>query len=91
MLSARDFHAALDADPGAARELLRIVAARLRDARPRMRVEFATLDTLGRVATRLLELPDRFGQDHPDGRRIDLPLSQDGARRPGAGPRARRR
>jgi len=76
VLSAHDFHAALDADPGAARELLRVVAARLRDA-DRKRVEFATLDTLGRVATRLLELSERFGQDAPDGRRIDLPLSQE--------------
>ena len=76
VLSARDFHAALDADPGAARELLRIVAARLRDADLK-RVEFATLDTLGRVATRLLELCERFGQDDANGRRIDLPLSQE--------------
>jgi CRP/FNR family cyclic AMP-dependent transcriptional regulator len=42
-------------DAAAARGLVRILAVRLRDA-DRTRIQFATLDTLGRVAERLLEL-----------------------------------
>ncbi len=66
---------ALD-DVEAARELLRVLAARLRDS-DRKRLEFAALDTLGRVAWRLLELSDRFGQETEDGISVDLPLSQE--------------
>ena len=47
--------------PDAARELIGVLATRLRDA-DRKRLQFATLDTLGRVAERLLELSERFGQ-----------------------------
>ncbi len=49
---------------------------RLRDA-DRKRLEFAALDTLGRVAWRLRELSDRFGQAAPDGIEVELPLSQE--------------
>jgi CRP-like cAMP-binding protein len=60
----------------AANELIRLLATRLRDA-DRKRLEFAALDTLGRVAWRLLELGERFGQDADDGVTIELPLSQE--------------
>ncbi|HYB25443.1 MAG TPA: Crp/Fnr family transcriptional regulator [Solirubrobacteraceae bacterium] len=63
-------------DAAAAGELLRILAARLRDA-DRKRLEFAALDTLGRVAWRLQELGERFGQRTPVGVEVELPLSQD--------------
>jgi CRP/FNR family cyclic AMP-dependent transcriptional regulator len=63
-------------DPGTAMELLRILAARLRDA-DRKRLEFAALDTLGRVAWRLHELGERFGEQTPDGIEVELPLSQE--------------
>lgn len=76
VVSARDFNRVLDEDPGAARELLTILAARLRDA-DRKRLEFASLDTLGRVATQLLELCERFGEPTPEGLRIELPLTQE--------------
>jgi CRP/FNR family cyclic AMP-dependent transcriptional regulator len=52
------------------------VAERLRDA-DRKRIEFGAHDALGRVAARLVELVDRFGQPTDDGTRITLPLSQD--------------
>lgn len=64
------------ADVDAAHELIRILATRLRDA-DQKRLGFATLDTLGRVAERLLELADRFGHDTPEGRAVELPLSQE--------------
>ena len=60
----------------AARELIGILAVRLRDA-DRKRLEFATLDTLGRVAERLLELSASFGSPGPEGIVIELPLSQE--------------
>jgi CRP/FNR family transcriptional regulator, cyclic AMP receptor protein len=63
-------------DAAAAMELLRVLAARLRDA-DRKRLEFASLDTLGRVAWRLYELSGRFGEDTPDGIQVELPLSQE--------------
>ena len=61
---------------GAAHELIAILADRLRDA-DRKRLEFATLDTLGRVAERLLELAAGFGAPGPDGIVVELPLSQE--------------
>jgi len=66
---------ALD-DVTASRELIRMLAARLRDA-DRKRLEFAALDTLGRVAWRLLELSERFGHESEEGISIELPLSQE--------------
>jgi CRP-like cAMP-binding protein len=56
--------------------LAQTLADRLRDA-DRKRIEFGAHDTLGRVAARLVELADRFGQPTEEGVRIALPLSQD--------------
>jgi CRP-like cAMP-binding protein len=56
--------------------LARTIADRLRDA-DRKRIEFGAHDTLGRVAARLVELADRFGQLTEEGTRIALPQSQD--------------
>lgn len=56
--------------------LMRLLSGRLRDA-DRKRVEFGAHDTATRVAVRLCELVDRFGEPTEDGLRIALPLSQD--------------
>jgi CRP-like cAMP-binding protein len=63
-------------DADTANELIRVLAVRLRDA-DRKRLEFAALDTLGRVAWRLLELGDQFGESTDDGIAVELPLSQE--------------
>jgi CRP/FNR family transcriptional regulator, cyclic AMP receptor protein len=63
-------------DATTAMELLRVLASRLRDA-DRKRLEFAALDTLGRVAWRLQELAERFGERTVDGIEVELPLSQE--------------
>jgi CRP-like cAMP-binding protein len=77
VVPANDLKRALDADPALARELLHELAARLRDA-DRMRLEFATLDTLARVSRRILELSERFGRQSADGGvEVALPLSQE--------------
>jgi CRP/FNR family transcriptional regulator, cyclic AMP receptor protein len=62
--------------PAAARELINVLATRLRDA-DRKRLQFATLDTLGRVAERLLELSERFGQPTAEGISVEMPFSQE--------------
>jgi len=59
-----------------AHEVIRILASRLREA-DRRRIEFSSLDTLGRVAWRLVELAERFGRETPEGIAVDLPISQD--------------
>ncbi|GAA3297917.1 Crp/Fnr family transcriptional regulator [Dactylosporangium vinaceum] len=56
--------------------LMRELTRRLRDA-DRKRIEFGAYDTTGRVAARLVELAERFGEAAPEGLRIGLPLSQD--------------
>jgi len=71
------FRAFLEAHPHATLLLLKSATGRLRDA-DRRRVEFVGLDSVGRVATQLLELVDRFGSVAADGTtRIDVPLTQD--------------
>jgi CRP-like cAMP-binding protein len=56
--------------------LLQLVVGRLRDS-DRKRVEFAAFDTGARVARRLLELAERFGEPDERGVRITVALSQD--------------
>jgi CRP-like cAMP-binding protein len=56
--------------------LMRELTRRLRDA-DRKRIEFGAYDTTGRVAARLVELAERFGEPVDDGLKIGLPLSQD--------------
>lgn len=68
--------AGLACDPAMAAALLRLLARRLVEA-DRQRQELAALDTLARVARRLLELAERFGEPTEEGLRADLPLSQE--------------
>jgi CRP-like cAMP-binding protein len=55
--------------------LLEAVSHRLRES-DRKRAEYGAYDTVGRVARRLLELAERFGEPEDGGVRITLPLSQ---------------
>lgn len=76
-ISGRDFRALLESRPGISVALLRSLARRFRGA-DRARVEFAASQTLSRVAARLLELIERYGEPSGDGAvTIDLPLSQE--------------
>jgi CRP/FNR family cyclic AMP-dependent transcriptional regulator len=56
--------------------LMQLVTGRLRDA-DRKRIEYGAFDTTGRVATRLIELAERYGEKTNSGVRVALPLSQD--------------
>jgi len=69
----RDF---LDTHATAAVALLHLVVDRLRDA-DRKRAEFAAYDTPARVAQRIVELAERFGEAEANGTRITVALSQD--------------
>jgi CRP-like cAMP-binding protein len=76
-ISAADFGSLLHSHPGIAFALLRTLAGRFRGA-DAARIEFAASQTLGRVAARLLELVQRYGQQSEDGAVvIALPLSQE--------------
>ncbi len=72
----QEFTAFLQAHPQTMWLLMRILTDRLRDA-DRKRIEFGVYDTLNRVALRLVELADRFGEPTESGIRINLPLTQE--------------
>lgn len=76
VLSSQAFVAFLDRTPSVALVLVRLLNRRLREA-DRARIEFATLDTVGRVCSRLVELADRFGAASDDGVRIDVAITQE--------------
>jgi len=75
-LGRTDFLALVSRSPEASLYIMRMLAARLRDADGK-RVEFAAQDVVGRLAARLVELCDRFGGPVDGGTRIDLPLTQE--------------
>jgi CRP/FNR family transcriptional regulator, cyclic AMP receptor protein len=75
VIPAERFLGALEEQPGLALALLRSIVGRLRDA-DRKRAEFAALDVVGRVAHRLVELAERYGEPVAGGTRIGLPISQ---------------
>lgn len=55
---------------------MRMLGRRLRDA-DRKRGEFTAQDSMGRVAARIVELAERFGESSETGVHIDLPISQE--------------
>jgi len=75
-VTAADFRAYLREHPDVALLLLQTLSRRLRDA-DRKRVEYGAHDTVGRVAARLVELAQRYGEPAAAGVRIGLPLSQE--------------
>jgi CRP/FNR family cyclic AMP-dependent transcriptional regulator len=76
VLTAAAFTGYLEMAPRVTLVLLRMLTGRLRDA-DRKRVEFGAHDTLGRVARRLVELAERFGERDGEGVRITVPFTQD--------------
>jgi CRP-like cAMP-binding protein len=76
VLPVADFKSFLERHPRATVAILEMLASRLRDA-DRKRIEFAAQDSMSRVAARLVELAERFGEESDDAIRIDLPISQE--------------
>jgi CRP/FNR family cyclic AMP-dependent transcriptional regulator len=72
----REFRALLDSSPAVSVALQEVVVDRLRHA-DEERADFGSHDVLGRVARRLCELADRFGEESEDGIEITLPLTQE--------------
>ena len=70
------FNDFLESHPRVLRVLLQVLAGRLRDA-DRRRVEFAAKETMGRVASRIVELSERFGAAAEGDIRIEFPLTQE--------------
>jgi CRP-like cAMP-binding protein len=75
-ISGGAFVAFLDRYPRVMRVMLTTALQRLQEEN-RRQLEFAAQDTLGRIASRLVELCDRFGEDDADGVVIGLPISQE--------------
>ena len=75
-VSTRDFETFLEQHPRVALVILKVVIARLREA-DRQQIEFAAYHTLGRIARRLVELAERFGEPCEDGIQISLRISQE--------------
>jgi CRP/FNR family cyclic AMP-dependent transcriptional regulator len=76
VFSSQAFVAYLERTPSVALVLVRLLSRRLRDT-ARERIEFAALDTVGRVCSRLVELADRFGAAGEDGQRVDVAITQE--------------
>jgi CRP/FNR family transcriptional regulator, cyclic AMP receptor protein len=70
------FRSFVEEHPRVAMALLSAVSRRFRDA-DRKRIEFSASDALGRVAARLVELCDRYGEPEDGEIVVEVPLSQE--------------
>jgi CRP-like cAMP-binding protein len=70
------FRSHLQTTPRVAVKLLEIVAHRFRETTA-MRLQFAASDTMGRLAARIVELADRYGEQAPEGIVVPTPISQE--------------
>ena len=76
VLPARSFRSYLETTPSAAMTMIDVVARRFRDSN-RKRIQFGASDTTGRVAARLIELAERYGDEENGSIRIGLPVTQE--------------
>jgi CRP/FNR family cyclic AMP-dependent transcriptional regulator len=75
-VAASEFRGYLGHRPTAALTLIDVISRRFREANE-ARVQFGDLDTVGRVAARLIELCERYGDRTDLGIRIRLPVTQE--------------
>lgn len=75
-VAASEFRGFLVQNPTAALTLIEVISARFRDANSK-RVQFGDLDTIGRVAARLIELSERYFDRTDAGIEITLPITQE--------------
>ena len=75
-VSTTSFNQFLDSNPRVFKVLFKMLAHRLRDA-DRQRLEFAAKESMGRVASRIVEMAERFGVAGDDGIQIEFPLTQE--------------
>jgi CRP/FNR family cyclic AMP-dependent transcriptional regulator len=76
VLSSKDFRRFLVEHPPVALSLLGMLSRRLRDADAK-RVEYSALRTMGRVAMRIVEIAERWGETKGDVIDVELPISQE--------------
>jgi CRP/FNR family transcriptional regulator, cyclic AMP receptor protein len=76
VMSGQVFRSHLETTPRVAVVLLEIVAKRFREATAK-RLQFAASDTMGRLAARIVELADRYGERDERGIVVDSPISQE--------------
>ena len=76
VIPARVFRSHLERTPRVAVVLLEVVTRRFRDT-TKKRSQFAATDTVGRVAARIVELGDRYGEQSESEITISLPISQE--------------
>lgn len=74
--AAGEFRGFLERTPTAALTLIDVMSRRFREANV-ARGQFSDLDTVGRVAARLIELSERYGEPTGAGIRIKLPITQE--------------
>ncbi len=74
-LAASEFRSYLERRPRAALTVIDVLSRRFRDANHK-RVQFAGQDTTARIATRLIELCERYGHPTDEGIEIRLPVTQ---------------
>ena len=75
-VAASEFRGYLQRTPTAALTLIDVIGRRFREANV-ARLQFGDLDTVGRVAARLVELCERYGERTAAGTRIRLPVTQE--------------
>lgn len=75
-VAASEFRGYLKRAPTAALTLIDVISQRVRAANV-ARQQFGDLDTVGRVAARLIELCERYGDRSEAGIRIGLPITQE--------------
>lgn len=75
-LAATEFRSYLEQRPTAALTLIDVISRRFRYAN-QSRAQFGDLDTVGRLAARLIELCERYGDQTGSGIRITLPVTQE--------------
>ncbi len=75
-VAASAFRTYLEQRPTAALTLIDVIGRRFRDAN-RKRAQFGDLDTVGRIAARLIELCERYGDRTDAGIEIGLPVTQE--------------
>jgi CRP/FNR family cyclic AMP-dependent transcriptional regulator len=75
-VAASEFRRYLEQRSTAALTLIDVISQRFRDANSK-RAQFGDLDTVGRIAARLIELCERYGDRTESGIRIRLPITQD--------------
>jgi CRP-like cAMP-binding protein len=76
VMPAAAFRTHLETTPRVAVALLEVIVRRFRETTMR-RSQFTTSDTMGRLAGRILELAERYGEEAPEGISIELPISQE--------------